>query len=259
MTQSKKAILKTTFATLLSPVGLGLWLAVTIAVVVTGPFGTYTTLSLGQRAAYWGLIMLTAIPLRFLCVALARMIWRGESAVACDIFGLLLVIPVITTDFWVISHLMIWSEQTTLTYGLLLSFVTVLALAANLPKYLVRRPLPDPESPEDAAVQEPDPPRLMNRLPEVEGASVLHLSVQDHFVEINTCKGSHSLRMRFRDALNELDGVNGYRVHRSHWVAHEAITGVEREKTRVFLQLSNGSRIPVSRNYRSALEEAGVL
>ena len=102
-------------------------------------------------------------------------------------------------------------------------------------------------------------PRLARRLPpEVQG-DILHMSVKDPFVEVNTNNGSASIRMRFRDALDELDGVHGYRVHRSHWVAHRAVQGIEKDQARVFLRLPEGKRVPVSRNYHTTLEEAGWL
>ncbi len=56
-----------------------------------------------------------------------------------------------------------------------------------------------------------------------------------------------------------MDGVEGYATHRSHWVAASAIVGSRRDKGRVFLRLSNGSDVPVSRGYQDALKEAGIL
>ena len=80
---------------------------------------------------------------------------------------------------------------------------------------------------------------------------ILHLSAMDHFVTVETPGGACRLRIRLRDAIDEMDGVAGLRTHRSHWVARAAIRTVAREEGRVMLVLSNGARVPVSRKYRS--------
>lgn len=74
-----------------------------------------------------------------------------------------------------------------------------------------------------------------------------------------TSAGPSSLLMRFSDAIEETLGVPGAQVHRSHWVAWDAVTGVEREPGKLFLILTDGSRIPVSRAHRDKLEERGLI
>ena len=69
---------------------------------------------------------------------------------------------------------------------------------------------------------------LLARLSARSRAKLLHLHMQDHYVEVNTAAGSELLLLRFRDALREVEDVNGLQVHRSHWVARDAIAGVER-------------------------------
>ena len=101
---------------------------------------------------------------------------------------------------------------------------------------------------------------LLSRLPARSRAELLHLRMQDHYVEVHTAAGSEMLLLRFRDALREVEDVNGLRVHRSHWVARAAIVGVERGRGgRVTLRLVNGSRIPVSRSFAPALKARGWI
>ncbi|NHX28361.1 LytTR family transcriptional regulator, partial [Escherichia coli] len=103
------------------------------------------------------------------------------------------------------------------------------------------------------------PPRLLERLaPDMHGP-ILRCSAVGHLVEVQTDKGVSKLRMRFSDALAELDGIAGMQVHRSHWVSRHAVSGHLMEKGRVFLQLQDGSLIPVSRNYRDVVEENGLI
>jgi DNA-binding LytR/AlgR family response regulator len=86
------------------------------------------------------------------------------------------------------------------------------------------------------------------------------LTAKNHYVEVVTDKGSTTIRMRLADAIDEMEPVEGYCVHRSHWVARSAINAVERENAqKIFVLLSNGDRIPVSRKYRPNLEKTGLV
>ncbi|MDK3017139.1 LytTR family DNA-binding domain-containing protein [Pseudodonghicola flavimaris] len=126
----------------------------------------------------------------------------------------------------------------------------------------VEERLRDPVGPAEADPPEemaPPPPRLMRRLPETFAGPILRLSSEDHFVDVVGAEGHHRLRMRLTDAIDEMDTVDGYCSHRSHWVARVAIEGVEREGGRIFLRLVNGDRVPVSRTYKPDLEAAGIL
>ena len=110
----------------------------------------------------------------------------------------------------------------------------------------------EPAAPPEAA--------LLARLPVHARAELLHLRMQDHYVEVHTSAGCELLLLRFRDALREVEQVNGLQVHRSHWVARNAVAGVERRRGgRVILRLVNGSRVPVSRSFASALKMHGWI
>lgn len=97
-------------------------------------------------------------------------------------------------------------------------------------------------------------PRLGERLPDDLAGRILHLSVSDHYVDVTTEKGNARLLLRFSDAISEVHPIEGIRVHRSHWVARDAIAGVERAEGRTFVVLENGKRVPVSRGYRTAVD-----
>ncbi|MCA0873166.1 LytTR family transcriptional regulator [Seohaeicola saemankumensis] len=107
--------------------------------------------------------------------------------------------------------------------------------------------------------QPEEDPRLARRLPDDFEGPILRLAVRDHLVDVVTPKDTYRIRMRFADAIDEMDTVAGYCTHRSHWVARHAIAGVERETGRINLLLTNGDLVPVSRSYRPDLEEAGIL
>ncbi|MDU9002459.1 LytTR family DNA-binding domain-containing protein [Sedimentitalea todarodis] len=107
--------------------------------------------------------------------------------------------------------------------------------------------------------QQSQGPRLIRRLsPGFEGP-ILRLSVRDHYVDVISGTGSETIRMRFADAIDEMDTVKGHCTHRSHWVVEEAIVDAGRDGSKVFLTLTNGDQVPVSRKYKPDLEEAGIL
>lgn len=76
---------------------------------------------------------------------------------------------------------------------------------------------------------------------------------------MHTNRGEALILMRMGDALRELEGVDGVRVHRSWWVARDAVIGAERDGERTMLRLENGVTVPVSRTYLLAVREAGLL
>jgi hypothetical protein len=87
---------------------------------------------------------------------------------------------------------------------------------------------------------------FLRRLPPAIGRDLLCLEMQDHYVEAHTKGGSALLLMRLRDAAAELEGA-GLQVHRSWWVAHDAVEALEQDGRRAMLRLRGGRRVPVSR------------
>ena len=65
--------------------------------------------------------------------------------------------------------------------------------------------------------------------------------------------------MRLADAVTELDGIEGAQVHRSWWVARDAIVDAKRGDGRATLTLKDGAEVPVSRTYAGELREKGWI
>lgn len=65
--------------------------------------------------------------------------------------------------------------------------------------------------------------------------------------------------MRMRDAVAELDGLEGMQTHRSWWVARAAVEGSERENGALRLKLRNGLIVPVARATAPEVKAAGWL
>ncbi len=65
--------------------------------------------------------------------------------------------------------------------------------------------------------------------------------------------------MRFADVLEELEGLSGLRVQRSHWVNQTAIESAHKAGGKITLTLKNGSTVPVSRSYLADVRKAGLI
>ncbi len=100
---------------------------------------------------------------------------------------------------------------------------------------------------------------FFRRLPQRIGQDLVHVSVEDHYVHAVTTAGREMILMRFRDALAELEMLDGLQVHRSHWVAAAHVITARREGSKTVLQLDNGTEIPVSRAFRAAIRQRGWL
>ena len=105
-------------------------------------------------------------------------------------------------------------------------------------------------SPPTAAFLDRMPPRLR-------GGQLHAVQAEDHYLRLHTSRGQDIILMRLADALGELEGLEGAQVHRSWWVAREAVVGAERGNGRATLTLKTGAVAPVSRTYAQALRAAG--
>lgn len=102
--------------------------------------------------------------------------------------------------------------------------------------------------------------RLALRIGGLKNAQIARISGRDHYVDVHLISGDKkSILMRFSDAMAELQGLEGVRVHRSHWVAKQAVVGVAREKGRVYVVTSDRAQVPVSRGFRNKAQQAGLI
>ena len=88
-------------------------------------------------------------------------------------------------------------------------------------------------------------------------ARLIAIEAEDHYVRVHTDTGSELLQMRFSDALDELNCAYGYRLHRSWWVAADAIESVRWMRGTGEARLPSGLIAPISRTYARALKSAG--
>lgn len=111
----------------------------------------------------------------------------------------------------------------------------------------------------EAPAPRPGKPRLLDRLPPALGTELVALEMEDHYLRVHTALGSDLILLRMRDAVAELDGLDGAQVHRSWWVARAAVETVERDGRNIRLVLGKGLVAPVARNMVPVLKSAGWL
>jgi len=233
----------------LAPFTVFLWLATSVAMTISGPFGTYARLAYPVRALHWLLIVGAAIVVGT-GLRVAMRLYRPEMSLIMRGMVMSILMTAIYTPMLIgIIRLTGGNDfpflPAFLQFG---SYVFTVAISIALAQVVYALQFGQSE------------PRLIERLPEGgRWRNVVRLASRDHYVEVVTDEGVTSLLMRFSDALAELEGVDGLQVHRSHWVARRAVTGMEREKGRTFLITSDGARVPVSRGYMEAVRAAGLL
>jgi hypothetical protein len=88
-------------------------------------------------------------------------------------------------------------------------------------------------------------------------ARLIAVEAEDHYLRVHTDAGSELITLRFADALAELSAVGGFQVHRSWWVAADAIEAVRWKKGGGELRLAGGLAAPVSRTFVKDLKAAG--
>jgi hypothetical protein len=89
------------------------------------------------------------------------------------------------------------------------------------------------------------------------GAKLIAIEAHDHYLKVHTDAGAELITLRFADALNELAQAHGWRVHRSWWVAAEAVEAVRWRRGGGEIRLAGDLTAPVSRTYAPVLKEAG--
>ncbi len=256
------------FQTLFSPLTVFIWLASIIVATIASPFGTSVIAEWPMRAVYWLVIVSVSVVIGYAIRAVSIALVGIRRPVLLDVVMIVLILLVITPVIWGFTRIARFIPETDL---MPLSVVAGYVILCASVIVVGRRVMPGFEGPPVDIVRETatepivqpsraHPPRILRRLEPGMHGQILRLTANDHFVEIATVNGIASLRMRLTDAIAEMEPVIGYCVHRSHWVAHDAIVRVERQNTqKLYVVLANGEQIPVSRKYRVNLERAGLI
>jgi hypothetical protein len=229
--------------------------AVGLAFAALGPFGSYAA-PFGARALFWMGSMLAGYAIVRPMFGVSR--WLSDEAGIGRFPAQLLALTVAAVPLTLIVQL--GSKRLGATgagFGevYLQAWGIGLGMTLFLNRFLpledqAREPSPAPAP--EAQAQENVRPRFFDRLPATV-SPLLCLSMEDHYVRAHGPDGSALILMRMRDAVAELDGLPGLQVHRSWWVASEAVERVEKEDGRARLRLTNGMIVPVARSQMGAV------
>lgn len=249
------------------------WLVLSLLLTVAGPFGTYITVELHRRAAFWLILVGVALAIGLVLyrfssrLSFSRGVYftglvtaAGTSLVFAPLFVMLM--QRLTADSS--AHVPSVAEVALFIFSATAGAVALREIwrgTSAMAVSVAENPEASPAAfvMPQAVEASPRSPRLLDRLPDGLRGDLLRISVRDHYVDVTTNQGTHALLMRFSDAISETEGADGLQVHRSHWVARSAIDKVTPGRGKAMVHLVDGSTVPVSKPYVPVLQDQGFL
>lgn len=252
---------------IVDPMTPAIFLAAAVICMISGPFGTLQAFSPLMRLLFWIPIFVVGGGISLFIRIYLRLRWpdvaKGWVEFATVVFFTSICgLPLVIWSSYLVGATN--APKTLPSQGLQLLYLAIVCssflwLRSFLLNSIRSRSETKLEAAETPEKKTPELPRLMKRLPDGQQTPILYLTADDHFVDVHTADATHRIRLRFKDAINEMEGVDGHYSHRSHWVSQQAIEGAIKSGNAWRLKLKNGEDIPVSRKYQPVLEEAGVL
>ncbi|RVU80801.1 LytTR family transcriptional regulator [Leucothrix sargassi] len=149
------------------------------------------------------------------------------------------------------THSRAWAFCLELFY--LLDNHITLTLILLLPRFLMKTQHALPTEPHPETITTTQANFFETLDPPLEGR-VYCMEAQEHYIAICAEAGDRMVLHRFSDAVKQLPKTLGLQVHRSHWVALDAVEEVIISGQTMKLQMANGKQVPVSRTFRTAVE-----
>jgi len=265
-------------------IDLAIMTVIGVMLAFIGPFGSFA-MPLAWRFVYWLSFAYIGYacfrPISYVAVRTAERMDLPKWALA--IVGVLLASVPMTVAVWVLGRVpgaMRWPtlDEALQSYFYVLLIgggVTLLFMATQRGSAAATQPVvvgtagtpADPpasaSSPSLTPAPSPTPPPspaaspFLDRLPAHLGSDLIALEMEDHYVRAHTALGSEMILLRMRDAVAELGGIDGAQVHRSWWVARDAVEDVKRDGRNLRLVLPGGLEAPVARTRVAELKGAG--
>ncbi len=256
------------------------WIAVELLVMALiglvfgflGPFGTYA-MPVALRLAYWvGFIIIgyaifrpVSISAGWLRESIAMPFWTAELlATAIATLPLTFLIGFAMSgmrfdpSFWGDRFLILYLQCAVIGFGIFLFMRLLFG--------------PDGSDAESEGIQEPEPREIQAEPSEIAPVQtnlhdrqsdipdrIIALGVEDHYVRVHGPERTEMILMRLSDAIREMEPLEGMQVHRSWWVARDAIVTSRRAGRNLRLSLFGGLEVPVSRAYVTKLKQSGWI
>ncbi len=225
--------------------------AVWLISFLVAPYGTDESLSVVARALYWLTITTVSFLISTLVISfvIRNPVVQRHHWLVGALPGALLIGIGIGLAIWQIN-LLVWPGAEDLPDLASYFWITIpISLVISLSIAFTHSNDDDEAKPAAPEV------RFLRRLPKHLGQRLISVSVSDHYVEAVTDRGKHLVLMRFADALDELGEAAGMQIHRSHWVAFEAVTKPVKRSGKLHLALADGRELPVARSKLAAVRE----
>lgn len=253
-----------------------LWLtfcSVVLLFAVTGPFGTMDSLRFLPRLLYWFVVHAATWSTALVFVVLgdvllakvvASMFWRMMTGSILSAIPIGAITQLIQLAWFgrVPDPASLASDIAgALPLCIIFCVISFLSMSANgLPGASGKAEggsgaTPEATSEVPAPLPTLEPVPLLLRLKPENRGKLQHLEVEDHYTLVRTTRGRELILLRFTDALRETGSTRGMQVHRSHWVADDFVTGLNRTNGKLTLRLADGTEIPVSRTYASRVRD----
>ncbi|PSJ60203.1 LytTR family DNA-binding domain-containing protein [Pseudaminobacter soli (ex Li et al. 2025)] len=254
-------------------------LIVAVMLGVIGPFGTFSQMPFLPRLGYWLAVALMTYAIGYVVIGLvlgyylpgqsyrgAKVLFAGfVAAVPITASVALLNMALFADPHWVNGDLAaLFINVALISSGI--SFLYDLILGRGATGHVTPSAEPDTLPtvssptifPTDTAPPVARPP-LIERLPATARGKLTYMSMQDHYVDVHTDRGSALILLRLADAMRETAPIAGLQIHRSHWVALDAVQDTLRKDGKLYVKMSDGALLPVSRSFQAAAREAGIF
>ncbi|MDG4648233.1 LytTR family DNA-binding domain-containing protein [Roseibacterium sp. SDUM158017] len=241
------------------------WAVSSVLCALVGPAGTFSAMSFEHRLVYWGGLIAVGLAMGLVIGKLVPRVVR-LGAPGTDLVGAAALSLTLGPSVCVFNDLLLGPHV--ITSMTLLHHVAAV-FAASLLVVVVRhharmhalRAGPAGGEEGDAGGQGgvTAGAEILSEAAEWIGGDLRWVSADDHYLRVHTTQGSSRILMRFGDALRELATLPGLRVHRSHWVALDAVSEVRPAGKRYVAVLQDGTEVPVSRSYLRDVRAAGLL
>lgn len=221
-----------------------------------GPFGGHPPLSAPVRYAFWIGMVIAGYAAALAADKLLSGTFGARPALRLGATALGSALPLTFVAAWAIPLIRPGHGYQPLQLPALFGpvFIVQLVIAVVLLRRTQEPTAPlQPSPPESREASAAFPRALLSRLPRRLGEEIVALEAEDHYLRVHTTLGSDLVLMRLSDAVAAIGPDLGLQVHRSWWVAGDAIREVIRSEQRTQLRLSNGLSVPVGRTYSAAV------